>query len=184
MSCIPLGVNTAHHRVTTALCLPARLCHHGGPARVCRGAVSPTLPPETPHREQPLPVLATRPRGMPALRRDPQPGREKAHGAKLILPLAPAHTSPCQHKHGTLQPAQLIWKRQCWPSRAQRSQPRGRMWGRRGPSPTSNTLTQELAPGEGEGLEKGTHPMIGAKRDGNPRSRGQPACWPEEYFCT
>lgn len=52
----------------------------------------------------------------PTLWKDPQLGREKAHSAKLILPLAPAHEPPCQHKHSARQPARLTWKMQHGPS--------------------------------------------------------------------
>lgn len=49
--------------------------------------------------------------------------------------LALAHEPPCQHKHDPGQPMQLAWKRQCWPSQAWRSQPRGQDVGQEGPVP-------------------------------------------------
>jgi len=56
--------------------------------------------------------------------------------------------------------------------------------GQEGPVPhLQHTGTGAGSWGE-KGLEKGTRPRIGAKGDGNPGSRGQPARQPGEHFCT
>lgn len=75
-----------------------RLCHRGGPARVHGGAVCATTTPAKPHREQPPPVPA--PGGCPRSGQTRSRAGRRREVPKLVLPLAPAHEPPCQHKHG------------------------------------------------------------------------------------
>lgn len=93
------------------------------------------LPMREPPCNQPPLVPAMGLSGMPTLWKDPQPGREKAHGAKLILPLAPAHKPPCQHKHSACQPAWLTWKMQHRPSQILALPATGQDVGQEGPVP-------------------------------------------------
>lgn len=86
--------------------------------------------------------------------------------------LALAHEPPCQHKHDPGQPMQLAWKRQCWPGAPSRG---GRMWGRRGLSPTSNMLAPEPSPGGGEGPGEGITSWDWCREGWKPREPG-PAC--------
>jgi len=135
-----------HHAplATTALGPPVRLGHcDEGPQR---HRIS-----HCPTRDAPLGAATSGPGHRP--QRDARSLERPAAGAGEGR-RCQAHPSPgsgmrasCQHKHGTRQPVRLTGKRWCWPSWARRSQPRGRMWGRRGPSPTSNTLALELASG-------------------------------------
>lgn len=78
-----------------------RLCHRGRPVRVHGGA---TTTPAKPPREQPPAVPV--PEGCPCSGQTRSRAGRRREVPKLVLPLAPAHEPPCQHKHG----AWLAWR--------------------------------------------------------------------------
>lgn len=157
--------STGHDRTVTAGEAPP-------PRQPERGRGGVALP--TPHWRSSA-GAASSPREMPL-------SRESQGGSRRAVP-----SSSCP---GSVTPAalpaqtRLTWKRQRWPSRARRSQPQGQDVGQEGPGPHRQHAGNGPSARQGKDLEKGTCPRIGAKRDGNSGSWGQPARQPGEHFCT
>lgn len=175
VSCIPDSVSSMHH-------WPRPLHHCGRLGH--RGTITPTSPLEKPHGTS---LLWSQP--WASVKR-PLYGKTRSWGGRRhIVPSSSSHW--LQHT-SLLASTNIVLASQhgslgrCSTGQAEsrHSQTRGRMWSRRGQSPTSNTLALEPSPGAGKGLEKGTRPSISAKTDGNPGCWGQPIRRPGEHFCT
>lgn len=184
MSCVPLGastVTTGHdHTVTTG---HDRTVTAGHDCTVTAGEALPPWQPERGHRGATSPTphwrssagAASSPREMP-LSGESQGGSRRAVPSLSFPGSATPAALPAQTR--------LTWKRQRWPSQARRSQPQGQDVGQEGPGPHHQHAGSRPSTRQGKDLDKGTCPRIGAKRDGNSRSWGQPARQPGEHFCT
>lgn len=181
----PLRCEHCASLLMMALWPPVTLCHRGSPARVHRGVLSPTPP----TREAP-PGAATSAPGRWPQRDACSPERPAAGAGEGMRCQAypppgsgtraslPAQTRRSPASAARLEEAALAKLSPALPAAAA-----GCGAGGARPPPPTRWHRSQLLRGE-KGLENGTHPRIGAERDGNPRSRGQPAHQPGQHFST